>query len=291
LPAGPRSAQITTDDQPMSEQTRVTPVDIASPANPRLKAAVRLRDRRERDRSGRTIVDGAREILRALDGGATVVEAYVCEPLVTSVDARTAVTRLRDAGASLLTTSESAFGKIAFGERADGVVAIVAIPMTDIDRLRLPPDPLVLVVEAVEKPGNLGAMLRTADGAGADALIAASPITDVFNPNVIRASLGTVFTVPNAAASTADVLAMLRRSAVRIVAARVDAKAMYTDIDLRGAVAIVVGNEAGGLSSPWSASDVTAARLPMLGKADSLNVSAAAAILLYEARRQRGILR
>jgi RNA methyltransferase, TrmH family len=171
------------------------------------------------------------------------------------------------------------------------VVAIVAIPMTDIDRLRLPPDPLVLVVEAVEKPGNLGAMLRTADGAGADALIAASPLTDVFNPNVIRASLGTVFTVPNAAASTADVLATLRRSAVRIVAARVDAKAMYTDIDLRGAVAIVVGNEAGGLSSPWSASDVTAARLPMLGKADSLNVSAAAAILLYEARRQRGILR
>ena len=275
----------------MSEQTRATPVDIASPANPRLKAAVRLRDRRDRDRSGRTIVDGAREILRALDGGATIVEAYVCEPLVTSLDSRTAVARLRDAEATVHTTSESAFGKIAFGDRSDGVVAVVEIPTTDIDRLRLPPDPLVLVVEAVEKHGNLGAILRTADGAGADALIAASPITDVFNPNVIRASLGTVFTVPIAAAPTADVLAMLQRSAVRIVAARVDAKALYTDVDLRGPAAIVVGNEAGGLSSAWSASDVTAVRLPMLGKADSLNVSAAAAILLYEARRQRGIPR
>jgi RNA methyltransferase, TrmH family len=275
----------------MSEGSRATAIDIASPSNPRLKAAVRLRDRRERDRSGRTIVDGAREILRALDGRATVVEAYVCEPLVTSVDARTAVGRLRDARVTVLTTAESAFRKVAFGERADGVVAIVEIPTTDIDRLRLPADPLILVVEAVEKPGNLGAMLRTADGAGVDALIAASPITDVYNPNVIRASLGTVFTVPIAAAPTPDVLALLRRDSIPIVVARVDADALYTDVDLRGGVAIVVGNEAGGLSSAWSASDFMAVRLPMLGRADSLNVSAAAAILLYEARRQRGIPR
>jgi RNA methyltransferase, TrmH family len=271
--------------------TETTPDDIASAANPRVKAAVRLRDRRERDRTGRTIVDGARETLRALDGAARVVEAYICEPLITSIDARTAVTRLRDAEVSVLTTSESAFGKVAFGDRADGVVAVVEIPTTDIDRLHLPADPLVLVVEAVEKPGNLGAMLRTADGAGADALIAASPITDVYNPNVIRASLGTVFTVPIAMAPTTDVLAWLRRVPVRIVAARVDANALYTDIDLRGAVAIVVGNEAGGLGNTWSGSDVIAVRLPMLGTADSLNVSAAAAILLYEARRQRGVSR
>ena len=118
-----------------------------------------------------------------------------------------------------------------------------------------------------------------------------SPITDVFNPNAIRASLGTVFTVPIAAAPTADVIALLRRIPVRIIAARVDAEPLYTDVDLRGPVAIVVGNEAGGLSAAWSASDVTAVRLPMLGDADSLNVSAAAAILLYEARRQRGIPR
>ena len=267
---------------------KTTPDDIASAANPRVKAAVRLRDRRERDRTGRTIVDGGRETLRALDGGARVVEAYVCEPLITSIDARTAVARLRGAGTKVVTMSAAVFEKVAFGERSDGVVAIVEVPATDIDLLRLPSDPLLLVVEAVEKPGNLGAIVRTADGAGVDAVIAASPITDVFNPNAIRASLGTVFTVPIAMAPTTEVLAWLRRVPVRIVVARVDAEALYTDVDLRGPVGIVVGNEAGGLSATWSAPEVIAVRLPMLGEADSLNVSAAAAILLYEARRQRG---
>src|SRR2546423_1527279 len=264
-------------------------IDVASAANPRPKAGVRLRDRRERDRTGRTIVDGAREILRALEGGAKVVEAYVCEPLVTSEDARAAVARLHDAAATLVTTSTAAFEHLACGERTDGIVAVVEVPGTRIEDLRLPADPLLLVVEAVEKPGNIGAIVRTADGAGADGVIAASPITDVFNPNAIRASLGTVFTVPIAAAASAEVIALLRRIPVRIVAARIDADALYSEVDLRGGVAIVVGNEAGGLSSLWSDSDVTAVRLPMLGNADSLNVSAAAAILLYEARRQRGI--
>lgn len=264
-------------------------VDITSAANSRLKAAVRLRDRRERDRTGRTIVDGARETLRALDGGAQVVEAYVHEPLLTSPDARAAVARLRDAGAMIFTTSAAAFYKVAFGERADGVTVIVETRATDVARLHLPVDPLLLVVEAVEKPGNLGAILRTADGAGADAVIAASPITDIFNPNTIRASLGAVFTIPIAAAATADVVALLRRIRVRIVAARVDADTVYSDVDLRGPVALVVGSEADGLSSAWTDSDVSPVRLPMLGETDSLNVSAAAAILLYEARRQRGL--
>jgi RNA methyltransferase, TrmH family len=287
---GSEATSIATDDEPVTN-TAGAGVDIASPANPRLKAAVRLRDRQERDRTARTIVDGAREIGRAVDGGAHVVEAYVCEPLLTSVEARGVVSRLRTAGTVILTTSPVAFRKIAFGERSDGVVAIVEVPAMDIARLALPDDPLVLVVEGVEKPGNLGAILRTADGAGADAVIAASPLTDVFNPNTIRASLGTVFTVPVATAETQAVTALLRRRAIRIVAARVDADALYTDVDLRGAVAVVVGSEAGGLSKAWSGSDVTAVRLPMLGDADSLNVSAAAAILLYEARRQRGIPR
>jgi RNA methyltransferase, TrmH family len=264
-------------------------VDIASAANPRIKAAVRLRERRERERTGRTIVDGAREILRALDGGVRVDEAFVCEPLVRSADARAAVSRLRDGGTVVLTTSPVAFDKVAFGERVDGVVAVVEVPPTSLDRLRLPPDPLVVVIEGVEKPGNLGAILRTADGAGVDALLAASPRTDVFNPNTIRASLGTVFTVPVAVAPTDGVMAYLQRTPTRIVAARVDADMLYTDVDLRGPVAIAAGNEAGGLTAAWSGANVTAVRLPMMGAADSLNVSAAAAILLYEARRQRGI--
>jgi RNA methyltransferase, TrmH family len=273
----------------MRASDRTAGVDIASAANPRIKAAVRLRERRERERTGRTIVDGAREILRALDARVPVDAAFVCEPLVRSADAHAALSRLRDAGSVLLTTSPVVFDKLAFGDRVDGILAIVEVPPTALDRLRLPADPLVVVIEGVEKPGNLGAILRTADGAGVDALLVASPRTDVFNPNTIRASLGTVFTVPLAVAPTDAVMAFLQQVPTRIVAARVDADVLYTDVDLRGPVAVAAGNEAGGLTAAWSGPNVTAVRLPMLGAADSLNVSAAAAILLYEARRQRGI--
>src|SRR5439155_15138807 len=143
----------------------------------------------------------------------------------------------------------------------------------NLDDLHVPANALLLVVEGVEKPGNIGAIVRTADGAGADGVIAASPITDVFNPNAIRASLGTVFTVPIAAASSADVIAFLQGIPLRIVAARVDAEALYRDVDLRGAVAIVVGHEAGGLTRACAGPEVTAARRPVSGEADSLNGS------------------
>ncbi len=260
---------------------------LTSTANPRVKAAVALRDRRERDRTGLTLIDGAREVRRALDAGVEVVEAFVCEPLLAGPDARAALDRLGADGASMTVTSEAVFAKLAFGERAEGLIAVVRIPSTELAGLRLPVDPLVVVIEGVEKPGNVGAVLRSADGAGADALVAASPRTDLFNPNAIRASAGTVFTVPIAAGSTADVLAWLRAGGLRIVAARVDAARLYTDIDLRGPLALVLGAEAAGLSDAWSGG-VDAVRLPMLGAADSLNVSISAAILLYEARRQRG---
>ena len=143
------------------------------------------------------------------------------------------------------------------------------------------------VVEAVEKPGNLGAIARSADGAGADALIAADPRTDPFNPNAIRASLGTIFSLRVAAASRAETLAWLHELGARIVVARVDGDETYTDVDLNGPLAIVLGSEAAGLSDVWAGPGVVAVRLPMLGAADSLNVSVAAGILLYEARRQR----
>ena len=178
---------------------------------------------------------------------------------------------------------------IAFGERAEGLVAVIRIPSMAIADLTLPDDPLVAVIEGVEKPGNLGAVLRSADGAGLDAIVAASPATDPFNPNAIRASAGTMFTVPVAAAATTDVLAWLRARGLRIVAARVDADDLYTGIDLSGPLALVLGAETEGLTGAWSADDVKAVRLPMHGVADSLNVSVSAAILFYEARRQRGL--
>ena len=261
---------------------------LTSVANPRVRAALALRDRRERDRAGLTLVDGARELRRALDAGATVVEAFVCEPLLAGPDARAALDRLRADGTAVRPTSEAVFARLAFGQRAEGVVAVLRIPQAGLDHLALPAGPLVLVVEGVEKPGNLGAILRSADGAGADAVIAASPRTDPFNPNAIRASAGTIFTVPLGVGTTTETLAWLAAHGIRGVVAKVDAARRYTEADLTGSLALVVGAEAGGLSEAWPSADFEAVRIPMLGVADSLNVSVGAAILLYEARRQRG---
>ena len=262
--------------------------DLTSTANARVKAIARLRDRRERNRAGLTIVDGAREVRRALEAGATVDEAFVCTPLLQGEDARVALDILENRAVPVRTTSETVFEKLAFGDRAEGILAVVRIPPTALDDLTLPADPLVVVLEAVEKPGNLGAALRSVDGAGADALIVASGRTDPYNPNVIRASAGTVFSVPLANAEADVVIAWLRERGIRIVAAQVGGPVAYTDADLRGPLAIALGSETDGLTAAWDGEGIEAVSLPMHGIADSLNVSVTAAVLLYEARRQRG---
>lgn len=264
-------------------------LEIASTSNPRLRAAAALRDRRERERSGLTVVDGAREVRRALEAGVEVVEAFVCGPLLAGEDARAALTRLQAGAAPVHHVSATAFAKLAFGDRAEGLVVVIRMPDLDLDRLAPPPDSLLVVLEGVEKPGNVGAVLRSADGAGAHALIAASPRTDLLNPNVIRASAGTIFSVALATGSATEVLSWLRARGIRIVAARVEASLPYTEADLTGPVALVLGAEDRGLSDAWSGSGIEAIHIPMHGIADSLNVSVSAAILLYEARRQRDL--
>jgi TrmH family RNA methyltransferase len=265
----------------------MTSSPITSLTNPRVKAAVRLRDRAERDVTGLTIVDGAREILRALDAGVRVEQAFVAPELLRSPDGHAVADRLRHR-ATTLEVSPAVLARVAFGQRSDGVVAVVATPGGSLEDLVMPPDALVVVAEGIEKPGNLGAVIRTADGAGASAVIAADPRTDLFNPNAIRASLGTIFALPVVAASTTATLEWLVAHDIRPIAARVDASLAYTEIDLRGPLAIVLGSEADGLSAAWTDSRVVPVAIPMRGIADSLNVSIAAAILLYEARRQRG---
>jgi TrmH family RNA methyltransferase len=260
---------------------------INSPKNPRIRAAADLRDRRARDEAGLTLLDGTRELARALAGGATIVEAFVDEDRL-DAEGHAAVALARSRGASVIPVAAAALDRLAYGDRSEGVVATVRIPNLDLASLRLPADPLVVVVEGVEKPGNLGAVLRSADGAGADAVIASDPRTDLFNPNAIRASLGAIFAVPVAAGTGIAVREELARRGIVVVTARVDAPALYTEANLRGPVAIVLGSEADGLTHGWSGPDGISVRLPMLGVADSLNVSVAAAVLLYEARRQRG---
>jgi RNA methyltransferase, TrmH family len=262
---------------------------ITSAANPRVKAAAKLRSRRERDRQGLTLVDGARETARAIAAGTSLLEVFVSLDHCADAECREALRQLEAAGVALYELGSDAFARLAYGDRLDGIVAVAETPTHTLSSLntRLPPDPLIAVIEGVEKPGNLGAILRTADGAGASAVIVAEPGTDLFNPNVIRASLGTVFSVPVAVASSGDLLAWLRERAIRIVAARVQASVDYTNADYRGAVAIALGSEARGLSDAWAELAETSVRLPMHGMADSLNVSATAAVLLYEAQRQR----
>lgn len=261
---------------------------ITSLQNPRVKNAVRLRDRRHRQKQGRILIDGARELARAVAAGVKLLEVFVCEPLCTSEDSQQVLATLPERTAAILPVTGPVFEKLAFGQRAEGVLAVAEMPRRTLADLGLPERPLVAVLEGVEKPGNVGAVLRSADGAGLAALIVADARTDLYNPNAIRASLGTIFTIPVCSATSAETLDWLRAGRLAIYVARVDGSFPYTEADYRGPAAIVLGSEAAGLSQLWSADDVRPVRLPMLGAADSLNVSAAAAVLFYEALRQRG---
>lgn len=260
---------------------------ITSPKNPRIRAAAELRDRATREATGRTLVDGVRELDRVLSGGAVVETLFVDRDRL-DPGALEVVDRAAAAGASVVEATGPAVDRLAYGDRSEGIVAVVVIPDTSLAGIPLRPKPLLVVLEGVEKPGNLGAVLRSADAAGADGVIVADPRTDLFNPNAIRASLGTIFAVPVAAGSSTEVRAWLDMSGVQVLAARVGASAAYTDVDLTGPVAIVLGSEAEGLTDAWAGDGITPISLPMRGVADSLNVSITAAVLLYEARRQRG---
>ncbi len=266
---------------------------LTSAANPRIRAALALRERRGRDEAGRLLVDGAREVARALEAGLTVREAFVTAAAL-APDAAAVVDHLAALGIPLVHVAGSAWSRLAYGDRASEIVVVVDAPPTDLGRvealLAAEANPLLVVVEDPEKPGNLGAIARTADGAGATALLVAvheGRGADPWNPNAVRASLGTVLSLSIAIAPAPALRTWLQERAIHVVAARVQAARDYRDADLRGPVAIVVGSEATGLSADWLADEVEGVRLPMLGRADSLNVSAAAAILLYEARRQR----
>ncbi len=260
---------------------------ITSMQNRHVKDAVRLRHGRHRERHRRILIDGAREITRAIRAGVNLLEVFVCEKLCTSDDERQLLAMLPDTDAEVLHVGKPIFEKLAFGHRAEGVLGVAETPSRSLDDLSLPENPLLAVLEGVEKPGNVGAVVRSADAAGLCAVIVADGQTDLFNPNAIRASLGTVFTTPVAAAASEHVLAWLRRRELAVVAARVDGALPYTEVDYSRPTAIILGSEAAGLSPAWSADDITTIRLPMLGEADSLNLSATAAVLFYEALRQR----
>lgn len=260
---------------------------ITSTSNPRVKAAIRLRDRKGRNEQGRIIIDGVREIGLALASGVEIFELYHFPELCRDEAHQSLLHLAIRSDASLIEVTPPVMEKLAYGQRVEGVVAVAIAPRKSLSELQLPDSALVAVVEGVEKPGNLGAILRTADAAGVAALIVADGGTDLYNPNAIRASLGAIFTVPVASAASAATLDWLRQHQFRLLAARVDGATDYAAADYRGRTAIILGSEAHGLSNLWHAADITPIRLPLLGRIDSLNLSATAAVLFYEALRQR----
>jgi TrmH family RNA methyltransferase len=260
---------------------------ITSPSNPRAKAAARLRDRQGRNDQQRIIIDGVREIGLAIASGIELAELYFFPELCRDEQHAALLETARRKQISLIEVTPPVMEKLVFGQRVEGVVAVATTPRRTLADLKLKEDTLVAVVEGVEKPGNLGAMLRTADAAGVSALIVSEGGTDLYNPNAIRASLGAIFTVPVASAASQSALDWLRQNHFRLLAARVDGTTDYTAADYRGRTAIILGSEAHGLSDLWQADDITPIRLPLLGRVDSLNLSATAAVLFYEALRQR----
>ena len=262
---------------------------ITSPSNPRLKGLAGLRRRRTREETGRTLIEGYEELTLALGAGVRPEALYYCpELMLDPTNQVRVVDAVRSDGVEVVQVSRAAFERAAYREGPDGFIAVVPSVVRTCAELSVGPRALTVLCQGVEKPGNLGAMLRTADAAGAEAVIAADPVTDWGNPNLVRASKGTVFSVPVASDSTADTLDWLDAHGIALVATTPDTDLLHTEVDYTGPVAIAVGAEKYGLSADVLDHAAHKVRIPMVGRANSLNVATSAAIVIYEAVRQRG---
>lgn len=255
-------------------------MDITSLQNPRVKHIVKLRDdKRQRRQDGLMLVEGFDEIQLALASG------YKPQTLISAPEL--ASRQIDGVKAESITVNRAVFEKMSYRENSDGWLAIFPIPGTALDDLQLSESPLVIVAESVEKPGNLGAILRTADAAHLDALLVCDPRVDVWNPNVVRASRGAVFSVPVVECDNASALDFLKARKIRIIAATPSVDDIYFDVELRGPAAIAVGTEDEGLTDFWMSNAEVKVKIPMMGKVNSLNVSVSTGLILYEAVRQR----
>jgi TrmH family RNA methyltransferase len=265
---------------------------ITSVQNPRVKQLVKLRDRRTRDEEGVFLVEGYREIRRALEKKTVLRELYYAPDWFLGENEPALIAEAEKAGARLFELTREAFAKAAYRERPDGLIALAPqwkTALADLEGKTKGTDPFFLVVEAIEKPGNLGTLLRGADAAGCDAVIVCDPVTDLFNPNVVRASTGVLFSMPCLVAEKTATLAWLRERGIKTVATTPAAAGLHSAADLRGPLAIVMGSEQYGLSDYWLKNSDLLVRIPMAGQADSLNVGMAAILTLFEAVRQRAL--
>jgi TrmH family RNA methyltransferase len=261
---------------------------ITSPKNEKVKRLVRLKDRKGRDEEKTAIIEGYRAISRALDAGLDLKELYFCPSLFLGENENKLIAISKDRNAEIFETTEEVFAKFAYRDRPEGLVATIQIREHKLSDIKICDNGTYLIVEGIEKPGNLGSILRSADASGVSAVIICEKRTDIYNPNVITASTGTIFSVPLAEDSKENVFNWLKQNGIRIVATTPHTRKIYSDENFTGANAILVGSEQCGLSSYWIEKADTHIRIPMLGKADSLNVAVSATLILYELARQKG---
>ena len=257
---------------------------ITSLQNGMIKTLRGLREARERRETGLTIIDGAREIRRAFDAGIILDKVFYVKGRQEDL-----LHELKSQKIECVEVSDQVMEKLAYGERHEGIIAKAQTPSFALNDLKLSLKPLVVVLESLEKPGNLGAILRTCDGVGVEAVLVCDARTDIYNPNVIRSSTGIVFSLPVLGAGHEEIFAFLKSKKIRICAGTPAARDVYTGADFKGALALVLGTEDQGLSDFWLKAAEMKVKIPMNGRADSLNVSISAAIILYEALRQRSV--
>lgn len=268
------------------------PAQLKSLQNPRVKHVIDLRDRRTRDQSKEFIIEGYREILRAFDAGFKIQSFFYCPELFLGENENQLIKRIGSKGASLFQCDEKVFRKMSYRDRPDGLIAVapqVRHTLDDLEAIlkKKNTPPFLVVAEAIEKPGNLGTILRSSDAVQIDALIVCDKCTDIYNPNVVRASVGTLFTVPVIESTGEETIRWLKKNQIAILAATPSAQLEFTRVDLNQPVAIAVGTEQLGLSDKWMQQADVQVRIPMLGTADSLNVAMATTLLLYEVLKQR----
>jgi TrmH family RNA methyltransferase len=257
---------------------------ITSIQNPKIKRLLALQQKSsERRKAGLFAVEGRRELLHCLEAGFQVDSVFWCPAVETGTEPMPSL----PADTRLFEVSKEVYEKMAYRGSTEGVMAEVRTRPLALSDLTLPERPLVVVLERVEKPGNLGAILRSADAAGVSAVIVCDPLTDLYNPNLIRSSVGAIFSVPSVACSSESCISFLKAKGIQILTAQLQDSSLYYDIDMRRPTAVVMGTEATGLTDQWRQAADAHIRIPMLGRIDSLNVSVSAAILMYEAVRQR----
>jgi TrmH family RNA methyltransferase len=259
---------------------------ITSTQNPKIKNLLALEKPRERRKQCLFVVEGKKEIRLALDAGYKIGNLFFCEELISPDELKSFDTSDK----LLIPVSKEVFDKIAIRENSGGLLAVAEQKTHRLQNIQLSDNPLVLILESVEKPGNLGAILRTADAAGVDAVIICDPQTDFYNPNVIRSSIGCIFTKQIASASSEETLKWLKENNIAPYCTYLRASKPYHEVDYTKPCAVVMGTEATGLSDIWVQNASQNIIIPMQGAIDSMNVSTAAAVVIFEARRQRGFL-